>query len=148
MNGTGTPGRTPHELIKRLQDKRVYEKESRIRRPLILTILEIPMLGGYNPAIGLTFRSISSAGLQKQHRVWLHPLNIFVNCIVDSIQIKLFSLCSQRLSYRRRRLLSFNSHFQVLLGGVGNLLRPAVLQTWQRVQLLPRQPFPSTARSR
>ena len=43
------PGRTPHELKKRLQDKRVYEKESRIRRLSYPHNIEIPMFCGIYP---------------------------------------------------------------------------------------------------
>ena len=67
------PGRPPHELIKRLQDKRVYEKKrAAYADSLILTILKFQCLAGIirNRLIS---RSISSAGLQKRHRVWLHP---------------------------------------------------------------------------
>ncbi len=67
------PGRTPHELKKRLQDKRVYEKKrAAYADSLILIILKFQCFAAYIRN-SLISRSISSAGLQKRHRVWLHP---------------------------------------------------------------------------
>ena len=64
---TVPPGESPPPLPFFTRKKRAAYADS-----LILTILKFQCFAAYIRN-SLIFRSISSAGLQKRHRVWLHP---------------------------------------------------------------------------